>query len=101
MSTWPVTPSFAFSAGVLDVQTPQAKMRIQWLPYPTAEEMLPSGRRWRTFWPEFRLLRPHEPAAKRAVYALDLPVDDAANVSAEQKATAFALFRNASSLSTL
>jgi hypothetical protein len=71
-----------------------AQMRIRWRPKPLAEEVVPGARRWRVFWPEFRLIRPYGPVRKQAVYTLDLHVDEAGQEVIDQKAKAFAALRN-------
>lgn len=87
-------PEFEFADGTFHIRTPLAQMRIRWRPKPTAEEMVPGGRRWRAFWPEFRLIRPQGPVRKQSAYTLDLHVDDVAQEVADQKARAFAALRN-------
>jgi hypothetical protein len=90
----PTGPAFSFDGGVLSIDTNLARMRIQWLPKPQAEELAPGGRRWRAFWPEFRLIRPEQGHGKRTVYTLDLPADHVTEEVAKQKALAFAAFRD-------
>lgn len=51
---------FSFSDGVLHIPSRLARMRLQWQPRPLAEELLPGHKKWRPFWPEFRLLAPIE-----------------------------------------
>jgi hypothetical protein len=87
-------PAFEFLDGVLHVHTQLAQMRIGWRPKPLAEEMVPGGRRWRAFWPEFRLLRPRGTVRRQAVYALDLHADEAGQEVDDQKDRAFAALRN-------
>ena len=57
-------------------------------------EELPVGRRkWREFWPEFRLIYPQETGARQPAYVLEIPVDVTRKEMVDQRATAFAAFR--------
>ena len=87
------SPSFIFSAGVLHIDTPLTKMRLQWRPVPQGEEIRVGWRRWRPFVPEFRLLRPPESQTKRPAYVLEVQADVKAKEAAEQKAATFTAFR--------
>ena len=86
-------PVFSFSNGILRVDIPLAKMRLQWRPKPQAEELAIGRRQWAPFFPEFRLLRPPQAADRKPGYVLELPVDESATEVAEQKAMAYAAFR--------
>jgi hypothetical protein len=88
------SPAFSFAEGVLHIDTPQARMRLQWQPEPLAEELVPGARRWRQFWPEFRLIRPQTSPNREQPYSLDLHVDGVTQELAEKKAAAFASFRS-------
>jgi hypothetical protein len=50
------TPTFEFADGMLQIDTPLARMRLAWRPEPLAEKLSPGMRKWRPFWPDFRLL---------------------------------------------
>ena len=84
---------FSFSNGILHVDIPLAKMRLQWRPKPFAEELAVGRRQWAPFFPEFRLLRPPQAADSKPGYILELQVDESAKEVAEQKAMAYAAFR--------
>ena len=86
-------PSFKFTDGVLYVDTSLAQMRLKWRPDPSAEELAVGRRRWHPFLPEFRLLRAPESQGKESVYTLEIQADITAKEIAEQKAAAFAAFR--------
>jgi hypothetical protein len=85
--------SFAFRDGVLHVDVPLSQMRLQWKPKPLAEELYVGRRRWRAFWPEFRILRPVETQKRKAARTVEIRLDASAKELAEQKADAFAAFR--------
>lgn len=86
-------PAIHYEDGVLYLSTPLARMRLRWHPAPLAEELPPGGRRYRAFWPEFRLLRPETVPARRASFTLE-PNGDTTAEAAVQKAAAFAAFRS-------
>lgn len=83
----------SFEDGVLHLDVPQARMRIQWHPDPKAEEMRPGGKKWRSFYPEFRLIGFHEPEVRGAARPLDIQIEGEKEVQ-EQKIAAFASFRD-------
>ena len=86
--------TYLFAEGVLHIEVPLAKMRLRWCPEPKAEELVPGWRKWREFRPEFRLLRPLETAGnKPAYYTMEVPGDVPPQMTAGQKAEAFASFR--------
>jgi len=86
------SPSIAFADGVLQIDTPQAKMRIQWRPKPQAEELLPGRRHWRSFSPDFRMLKPHS-GVQDTPQPLDLQVGAEASDEEQQKSRAFLSLR--------
>ena len=87
------SPVYSFVDGVLNIDVPLAKARLRWRPEPQAEELVPGWRKWRDYRPAFRLLRPPETQGKKAAYVLDVQADIATSEIAEQKAAAFASFR--------
>ena len=86
-------PAYSFADGVLNIDVPLAKTRLRWRPEPHAEELVPGRRKWREYRPEFRLLRPPETRGRKAAYTLEVQADIATSEIAEQKAAAFASFR--------
>ena len=60
------TPAFRCVDGVLHINAAWSDMRIQWRPFVRAEEKdRQPRRRWKEFWPDFRILRPADKAATR------------------------------------
>lgn len=72
---------------------PRSRMRLQWKPKPHAEELYVGHRKWRTFWPEFRILRPSEEQKRKPARSLEIQLDASAKALANQKAEAFDAFR--------
>ena len=50
-------PTITFVDGELIVESRFGEMRLRWLPEPRAVERGSGQRRWKPFWPEFRLVR--------------------------------------------
>ena len=86
-------PTFNFTGEILQINTPLAQMRIRWRPTPQAEKLVPGWRKWRGCRPDFRLIRPLEACAKQPAYSMEVQADITTQEVADQKAAAFAAFR--------
>lgn len=85
------SPAFMFSDGTLRIDVPLAKARLRWRPEPKAEELGVGLRRWREFWPDFRLIRPADASRNPPDHVVEIL--DGTAASAEQKAVALSQFR--------
>lgn len=88
-------PNFSFADGVLHIEIPRAKMRFQWHPEPKAEEFAVGSRRWKPFWPDFRLIVPERPAEGLAGHTVDIRINESDPAAVEQKAEALTQFKQA------
>ena len=86
--------SFSFSDGVLLIDVPLARARIRWRPDPKAEELKVGLRRWREFWPDYRLICPIGSSQNAPERVLEIPESSATPKSARQKAAALEQFRS-------
>ena len=90
------TPQFHCTDGVLHISAPWSDIRIQWRPFIRAQEKDRSPRRrWKEFWPEFRILRPATDIARRPDDDIEpaLLHEDEEESIADAKMAAFAGFR--------
>lgn len=88
------SPSFAFSDGTLHIDVPLAKARLRWRPEPKAEELRVGLRRWREFWPDYRLIFPVDSSRNVPDHVVEIPESSATPESARQKAVALDGFRS-------
>lgn len=86
--------SFSFSDGVLHIDVPLSKARLRWHPGPKAEELKVGLRRWREFWPDYRLIRPVGAFQNAPEHVVEIPESAATPESARQKAVALERFRS-------
>ena len=86
--------SFSFFDGVLHIDVPLARARIRWRPDPKAEELKVGLRRWREFWPDYRLICPIGSSQNAPERVLEIPESSATPKSARQKTAALEQFRS-------
>ena len=86
-------PAYSFIDGVLHIDLPRARMRLHWCPKPMAEELPVGLRKWREFWPEFRLIYPQGTCNRQPAYVLEIPVGVTKQEILGQRVAAFAAFR--------
>ena len=86
--------SFSFSDGVLHIDVPLSKARLRWHPGPKAEELKVGLRRWREFWPDYRLIRPVGAFQNAPEHVVEIPESAATPESARQKAVSLERFRS-------
>ena len=87
-------PAFSFSDGVLHIDVPLAKARLRWRPDPKAEELRVGLRRWREFWPDYRLICPAGSSKNVPDRVLEIPDGPTMPDGARQKAAALEGFRS-------
>ena len=73
---------------------PLAKARLRWRPEPKAEELRVGLRRWREFWPDYRLIYPEDSSRNVPDHVVEIPESSATPESARQKAVALDGFRS-------
>ena len=86
--------TFSFSDGVLHIDVPLAKARLRWRPEPKAEELKVGLRRWREFWPDYRLIQPTGSSQNVPDHVVEIPEGPATPESARHKAAALEQFRS-------
>lgn len=86
-------PAFSFSDGVLHIDVPLAKARMRWRPEPKAEELKIGLRRWREFWPDYRLIYPVDSSQNVPDHVVEIPDGLASQDSVRQKAVVLEQFR--------
>lgn len=86
--------SFSFADGTLHIDVPLAKARLRWRPEPKAEELRVGLRRWREFWPDYRLIQPAGSSQNVPDRVLEIPDGPAMPDGARQKAAALEQFRS-------
>ncbi len=92
MSGVPI-PAFMFSDGTLHIDVPLAKARLRWRPEPKAEELKVGLRRWREFWPDYRLIYPIDTSQNVPDHVVEIPESSVAPDGAKQKSAALGQFR--------
>ena len=88
------SPAFMFSDGTLRIDVPLAKARLRWRPEPKAEELKVGLRRWREFWPDYRLIYPVDSSQNMPDHVVEIPESSATPESVRQKAVALDGFRS-------
>lgn len=86
--------AYSFSGGTLHIDVPLAKARLRWRPEPKAEELKVGLRRWREFWPDYRLIYPVDSSQNVPDHVVEIPESSATPESARQKAVALDGFRS-------
>ena len=86
--------AYSFSGGTLHIDVPLAKARLRWRPEPKAEELRVGLRRWREFWPDYRLIYPEDSSRNVPDHVVEIPESSATPESARQKAVALDGFRS-------
>lgn len=86
--------AYSFIDGVLHIDVPLAKARLRWRPEPKAEELKVGLRRWREFWPDYRLIHPVGSSSGLPDHVVEIPESLASPDRARQKAEALARFRS-------
>ena len=86
--------AYSFSGGTLHIDVPLAKARLRWRPEPKAEELKVGLRRWREFWPDYRLIYPEDSSRNVPDHVVEIPESSATPESARQKAVALDGFRS-------
>ena len=86
-------PAFSFSDGVLHIDVPLAKARLRWRSEPKAEELKVGLRRWREFWPDYRLIYPVDSSQSVPDHIVEIPEGPATPDGARHKASALEQFR--------
>lgn len=87
-------PAFSFSDGTLHIDVPLARSRMRWRPEPKAEELKVGLRRWREFWPDYRLIYPVGSSKNMPDRVLEIPDGPAMPDGTRQKAAALERFRS-------
>ena len=87
------SPAFMFSDGTLHIDVPLAKARLRWRPEPKAEELKVGLRRWREFWPDYRLIYPIDTSQNVPDHVVEIPESSVAPDGAKQKSAALGQFR--------
>ena len=80
--------TFSFSDGVLHIDVPLAKARLRWRSEPKAEELKVGLRRWREFWPDYRLIYPVGSSQSTPDHVVEILEDQTTPESARRKAAA-------------
>ena len=86
--------AYSFSGGTLHIDVPLAKARLRWRPEPKAEELRVGLRRWREFWPDYRLIYPEDSSRNVPDHVVEIPESPATPESVRQKAVALDGFRS-------
>ena len=85
--------TFSFSDGALHIDVPLAKARLRWRPEPKAEELKVGLRRWREFWPDYRLIYPVDSSQNVPDHVVEIPESSVSPDGAKQKYAALGQFR--------